>query len=281
MLKSLAKTISGKYQTLHFEYKTDFKPRWSNTKGHPRLKEIISNSDSNYKIQLEKALQKSEIILSIPKSSDTKSIDAPFWNNRFFPGLDIIILLHFIDEFKPKNYIEVGSGNSTKIVNFTKKHFNLDTKITSIDPYPRAEIDHLANEIHRVKFEDLQSFEEILSLQAGDILFIDNSHRVLPNSDCTVFFLEILPFLKPGVIVHIHDIYLPYDYPQFMCDRAYNEQYMLAAFLLSNPAKYEILMPNFYVSEHPELSKILNPIWNQEKMHDVEHHGGSFWFKVL
>lgn len=281
MLKNLAKTLSGKYQTLHFEYKTEFKPRWSNTKGHPRLKEVISQSDAAYKIQLENTLLKSELILSIPKSSENKSIDSPFWNNGFFPGLDVIMLLHFISEFKPKKYIEVGSGNSTKIVNFTKKQFNLETQIISIDPFPRAEIDHLADKIHRVKFEDMNSFDEVLSLDSGDILFIDNSHRVLPNSDCTVFFLEILPFLKPGVIVHIHDIYLPFDYPQFMCDRAYNEQYMLAAYLLAKPSKYEILMPNFYISEHHELSQILAPIWNHDKMHDVERHGGSFWFKVL
>jgi hypothetical protein len=102
----------------------------------------------------------------------------------------------------------------------------------------------------------------------------------LPNSDATVFFLEILPRLQPGVIVHIHDIYLPYDYPQFMCDRFYSEQYTLAAFILANPLRYSTLLPNYFISEDKELSDILLPIWNHPNLKDVEKHGGSYWMKL-
>ena len=87
------------------------------------------------------------------------------------------------------------------------------TKITSIDPYPRAEIDRLSQVIVRKPFESLKADQTLADLEAGDMLFIDNSHRVLPNSDATVFFLEWLPKLADGVIVQIHDIYLPWDYP--------------------------------------------------------------------
>ena len=109
---------------------------------------------------------------------------------------------------------------------------------------------------------------------------MDNTHRILPNSDAMVFFLEILPRLKRGVIIHLHDIYLPYDYPQFMCDRFYSEQYGLAIFLLANPDKYEILLPNYFISEDRELSEVIAPIWNHENLRDVERHGGSFWFRI-
>lgn len=117
-------------------------------------------------------------------------------------------------------------------------------------------------------------------LGENDILFIDNSHRVFPNSDAMIFFLEILPKLKKGVIVHIHDIYLPYDYPQFMCDRFYNEQYMLAAFILANPTKYQVILPNFFISQDPELSTCIAPIWNHKNLENVERHGGSIWLKI-
>jgi len=92
--------------------------------------------------------------------------------------------------------------------------------------------------------------------------------------------MDVLPVLPPGVIVHIHDIYLPSDYPQFMCDRFYSEQYGLAAFLLANPKRYHTLMPNYFVSEDVELHKILEPLWNHSEMPIVEKHGGSYWLEI-
>jgi hypothetical protein len=103
---------------------------------------------------------------------------------------------------------------------------------------------------------------------------------VLPNSDAMVCFLDLLPQLKKGVIVHIHDIYLPYDYPQEMCDRFYSEQYMLAAFLLANPEKYEVVFPGIFVSEDKSLSGLLEPIWQSPNTSAVEKHGGSFWLRI-
>jgi hypothetical protein len=175
--------------------------------------------------------------------------------------------------------VEVGSGNSTKVAAMAKKHFGLEMQITSVDPMPRAEIDQLSDRILRQPFETVDT-ELFTSLEAGDVLFIDNSHRMLPNSDVTVFFMEVLPRLKPGVVVHIHDIYLPYDYPQFMCDRAYSEQYPLAVWLLANPDRTKVLMPNFFVSEDRELASILNELWNADALQGVERHGGSFWIEM-
>ena len=88
---------------------------------------------------------------------------------------------------------------------------NLKTTIMSIDPKPRAEIDSLCDRVMRLPLElcDLNLFRE---LEPGDILFFDGSHRIFANSDVTVFFIEVLPRLKPGVLVHVHDIFLPADY---------------------------------------------------------------------
>jgi hypothetical protein len=91
-------------------------------------------------------------------------------------------------------------------------------------------------------------------LKAKDILFIDNSHRIFPNSDATVLFLEVLPKLFKGVIVHIHDTDLPYNYPQFMCDKYYSEQYGLGICLLAYSRKYQPVLPDYFISEDKELS---------------------------
>lgn len=92
--------------------------------------------------------------------------------------------------------------------------------------------------------------------------------------------MELIPFLKKGVIVHIHDIYLPYDYPQFMCDRFYNEQYMLAAFILANPIKYKTILPCYFISEDIELAKTISPVWSHTNLTNVEKHGGSYWLMI-
>ena len=133
----------------------------------------------------------------------------------------------------------------------------------------------------RQPFENLDNIQFIIDeLNENDILFIDNSHRSFSNSDVTICFLELLPYLKKGVIVHIHDIYLPYDYPQFMCDRFYNEQYVLAPFIIANPEKYKPILPNYFISEDKELSAIIAPIWAHENTKNVEKHGGSFWLQI-
>ncbi len=186
-----------------------------------------------------------------------------------------------IKKYGPKKYIEVGSGNSTKVAKKAIVDNKLNTTITSIDPFPRANIDHLADTVIRKPLETFTDFSFIVDeLEANDILFIDNSHRCLPNSDATVTFLELLPNLKKGVIVHIHDIYIPYDYPQFMCDRFYSEQYTLAAFIIANPQKYKPIFPCIFVSEDKDLSQKLNPVWESENTKNVEKHGGSFWLQI-
>lgn len=280
MIKSLYRFLSPKFQNVFLDYKVQFSPRYGHGKpAHPGLYDAISKNNGIYRDFLEKALAYTENLQQIQPTGKEQNASLPAWNNGFLPGLDIVAIYAMLAIHQPKKYIEVGSGNSTKVAHKAKKEQGLDTQIVSIDPYPRAEIDHLADKVVRKPFEDV-SYDEILALEAGDILFIDNSHRVLPNSDATVFFLEILPNLKPGVIVHIHDIYLPYDYPQFMCDRAYSEQYMLAAFVLANPVKYETILPNYYISEEKELSGILAPLWDHANLADVERHGGSYWLRI-
>lgn len=280
MIKHLYRFLHPKFQNLFMEYKVNFVPRYGHGKpAHNQLLEIIDSNREQYTTLLKQALRYHEQIITILDSSIEKDATQPTWNNGFLPGLDIIGIYTMIATYKPKRFIEVGSGNSTKVAYKAKLEQHLEMKMVSIDPMPRAEIDSLVDTIIRKPLESCDlSF--VNDLEENDILFIDNSHRILPNSDAMVFYLEVMPKLRPGVIVHIHDIYLPYDYPQFMCDRFYSEQYGLAMYLLANPKRYEVLLPNYFISEDPILSKIISSLWKHPNLQGVERHGGSFWFKV-
>lgn len=281
-IKNTLKLILPKYQKLILEYKVDMKPRYGyGKKPHALLYDIINANRAAYEHHIENMLKFTSVFHDIRTADMETNDNLPAWNNGFLPGLDIVALYSLFNEFKPTNYIEIGSGNSTKVARKCINDQQLSTKITSIDPYPRANIDHLADTVIRKPLEHINDYSFITNeLKPNDILFIDNSHRCLPNSDVTVCFLELLPQLKPGVIVHIHDIYLPYDYPQEMCDRFYSEQYMLAAFLLANPKKYEVIFPGIFVSEDKSLANKLLPIWESDNTKQVERHGGSFWLKI-
>lgn len=280
-IRSLHHFLSGSFQTIHLEYKVLPRPRFGQGSApHDVLYKNINQSRNIFAGHLTSFLKYENEFKAIKHATEEKDENNPGWNNGYLPGLDIISLYGLIRQFKPKQYIEVGSGNSTKVVKKAIVEGNLSTTITSIDPFPRASIDHLADKIIRSPFESLQDYKFITEgLNDGDILFIDNSHRLFPNSDVMVFFFGILPYLKKGVIVHVHDIYLPYDYPQFMCDRFYNEQYALGIALMNSGEKYQLIFPSYFVSEDKELSAILNPLWNALPA-DIERHGGSFWFRI-
>ena len=279
-IKQLYRFLHPKYQNIFLDYHVKFKPRYGFGKPkHKQLLEIINAQRDAYRRVLDTALKFKNYFHSIQSSENESNPLLPSWNNNFLPGLDIIGIYTIFYLIKPKHYVEVGSGNSTKVARKAIIDHKLTTKITSIDPNPRTEIDALADVIIRLPFEDIDPIE-ILQLEEDDILFIDNSHRILPNSDAMVFFMEVLPQLQKGVIVHLHDIYLPYDYPQFMCNRAYNEQYGLAFYLLANPQKYIPIFPAFFISEDLELASTLEPIWDHFNLQNVEKHGGSFWLRI-
>ena len=180
---------------------------------------------------------------------------------------------------RPKRYVEVGSVNSTKLAAWTARTEGFPCEITSIDPFPRAEVDALVDRAVRKPFEEVEP-EVWSTLEAGDVLFVDNSHRALPNSDVTALFMEVLTSLPEGVLVPIHDVYLPWDYPQDMCERGYSEQYLLAVAVASAPQRYRPIFPAFWVSEQPHYAQRLAGIWDHPHTAGVERHGGSFWMEL-
>lgn len=95
------------------------------------------------------------------------------------------------------------------------------------------------------------------------------------TSDAMICFLDLLPRPKPGVLVHFHDIFLPEDYAPEWATRYHSEQYLFAAYLLAGARKIEITCPNRFITFDPELSAVLQPLWDE--LPGVERHGSSFW----
>ena len=219
-IKHWSRFVSSKWQTVHLDYPVDFRPRFQpeTDLGLPEIHSLLQSQWDEIEAKVDLIQSYEEDLVKIKKRADEPNALLPGWNNGYLPGLDMAALFAFVAHYQPKRYMEVGSGNSTLVAAAAKAQHSPLTEITSIDPYPRAEIDQLSQVIVRKPFEALEADACLESLEAGDILFIDNSHRVLPNSDATVFFLEWMPRLADGVIVHIHDIYLPWDYPQNMCE---------------------------------------------------------------
>lgn len=280
----ICKKIYGAMKSSMFirlDYRVNSKPRYGYGKPpHPDLYRIINRNRKNYEEYLKSFLDYKNNFIGIPRKNKLDNSDiGPSWINGYLPGLDSIALYGLLCLNNPKRYYEIGSGNSTLFANKAIKDHHLRTKITSIDPYPRASINTICDTVIREPVEDVDP-DVFRELEAGDILFVDNSHRAFMNSDVTAVFLDILTRLKPGVFVEFHDICLPYDYPKEWIKRYYSEQYLLATYILAEGNKFEIILPNTFISRDSELNLILAPLWNEKSMQGVETHGGSFWIKT-
>lgn len=182
-----------------------------------------------------------------------------FYKNPNFAEGDAECLYSLIRLKKPKRIVEIGSGFSTMMArDAIKQNQNenaaYNCRHICIEPYEMQWLDTIDGlEVIRQKVEEVDSsmFGE---LEPNDILFIDSSHVIRPQSDVLTECLEILPILKPGVLIHIHDIFTPYDYlDHWLVDevKLWNEQYLLEAFLSCNP-KFEIILALNYLShKHP------------------------------
>ena len=161
-------------------------------------------------------------------------------------------LYGFLREREPRQYVEIGSGVSTLCARRAIQDGGLATRITSIDPQPRADVDAACDHVIRAPLEqvDLGLFDD---LGEGDIVFMDGSHHALANSDTVAFFLDVLPALPDGVLVGVHDILLPDDYPPEWADFHWSEQYLVAAYLLARGDQVRVELPCSYVHAHSEL----------------------------
>jgi len=208
-----------------------------------------------------------------------------YLNNGRFDGTDALAAYCMVRHFRPRLIIEVGSGYSSLVMGEAATK-NKNSPLICIEPFP---LDFLSKgfpglgSLIEKKVEEVK-LDFFSQLTSGDILFIDSSHTVKIGGDVNYLFLEVLPRLKPGVIVHVHDILFPFDYRRdWVMDelRFWTEQYLLQAFLAFN-ADFEVLMCNSYLGlYHLEdfKSTFPNSPWWADKRIGVPRGGGSFWMR--
>lgn len=171
---------------------------------------------------------------------------------------DAAVLQAMLRHHRPHRIIEVGSGHSTAAMLDTADEFYVPGRITCIEPYPDRLLAALRPgddvELHRLPVQDVD-LTHYADLEAGDLLFIDSTHVLKPGSDVAWLYLHVLPRLAPGVLVHIHDIFWPFEYPETWLAqrRDWTELYLLQA-LLTGSSMWQIEMFSSWLwRTHPDL----------------------------
>ena len=190
--------------------------------------------------------------------------------NEYFAGFDAAMYYAIIRDVRPARIIEIGAGMSTRIAELAGQRNRADgerAEIICIEPFPQARLTEHMPAVTLIKQPVEQvALETFDALEANDILFIDSSHAAKFGGDVCREFLDILPRLKPGVWIHVHDIFLPDDYPvAWLTERrlAFNEQYLLEAFLSFNRT-FAVRAANHWLAlEHRGDAEALAPasIW--------------------
>jgi hypothetical protein len=208
---------------------------------------------------------------------ETLRVEPPPGQRRPFRGVDALVGYSMVRHFQPRLIIEVGSGFSSLVLAQAAAK-NKNSSLVCIDPFPGELVRNggipALQSLIETKVQDLD-VEFFSQLESGDILFIDSSHTVKIGGDVNYLFLEVLPRLKAGVIVHVHDIFFPFEYLRnWMLDefRFWTEQYLLQAFLTLN-SEFEVLLANYYLN-----------YYHQEDLKAAfaglsSWAGGSFWMR--
>ena len=184
-----------------------------------------------------------------------------FRNNGWFESVDADVLYGIVRHFAPGQIIEAGSGFSSRLTARAIRDGQLKTRLISVDPCPRVEIREFVDEFIQSRIEELALSELADRLSPGDVLFIDSSHLVQTGGDVVYLYLQLLPRLRQGVLIHAHDMFLPFEYPKefVVVDRwGWAEQYLVYALLMGNDA-LEILWPSCYMwqTRREQVQKVL------------------------
>lgn len=216
--------------------------------GVPRYGQAVAFDDARHLAFLAEVCSGCrEGYMALPQEANGAG-DGFYLRNGWFEPVDAEVLYSVVRHYRPQRIVEVGSGFSTRLTRQAIRDGGLSTRITCIDPLPRADIQayadrHIASRVEAVPVADIAG-----QLAENDILFIDSSHKVISGGDVPFLFLEVLPQLRSGVLIHVHDIFLPFEYPETVIDLRWDwaEQYLVHAFLAYNGA-FEILWPASYM----------------------------------
>ncbi|MDT8392102.1 MAG: class I SAM-dependent methyltransferase [Lentisphaeria bacterium] len=197
----------------------------------------------------------------------------PFEAEGMFPPVDVVAAYYMIKKYCPSQVLEIGSGASTHVIAAALNE-NQNGILTCIDPVPRRSISETgAKIIPRVlNYDDIGI---VNNFSENDVLFIDSSHIMLPGMDVDLQFNRMFPRLPHGTIVHVHDIFLPENYPLEWCHRNYSEQSALIGWIMSG--FFEVLFPSFYVTTRmkDELQDGLGELMPK----NPKKNAGSIWLR--
>jgi len=231
----------------------------------------------NYQIELlDSALESYNDILlkTLPKQTDRY-----YAENKYFTEVDYIGLCLVIQKFRPNKIVEVGSGfSSAAMLDFNEIFFDNRIKLNFIEPFPENRLKKLLRvddsfELTEQFIQDVD-LDIFTSLDENDILFVDSSHVVKTGSDVNFLLFEVLPSLRSGVLIHLHDIFFPFEYPKQWIEekRSWNESYFIRAFLMHNNA-YEIVLFSSYIQK-------THFAWIKEHMSRfLSAEGSSLWIR--
>lgn len=202
-----------------------------------------------------------------------------FFANPSFSYADALVLFGLLRHLRPARIVEVGSGySSCAMLDTNDRFFEGRIDLTFVDPFPDLLRSLMRHEDvrHRLLARPVQDVDPDVfrSLRAGDILFIGSSHVSKAGSDVNALFFDVLPAIAPGVWVHLHDVFWPFEYPLPWIEegRAWNEAYLLRAFLAYNRCFSIALFPSYLASRHPSLVRDLMPL-------ALRNVGGSIWLR--
>lgn len=218
-----------------------------------------------------------------PEHADPTAAERYYIQNSQFSWLDCRALYVMLRQLRPARMIEVGCGFSSLLsADVNRRHFDLGMHFTCIEPYPRP---FLLAGVPGITALDVRKVQDIpaawfaAELQAGDILFIDSSHVCKTGSDVNHLYLQVLPRLRAGVIVHIHDIFLPCEYQQQWVlteNRSWNEQYLVQV-MLQHSRRWRVLFGcNYAFQRFPQgVAQALGVAPGRA------YGGGSLWLEVV
>lgn len=252
---------------------------WGVKPPHPQLLELVEAHRKGIAERLAAYAALTDLLAEIPREANDAR---PYWKNTLLPVIDAVSIVGVIKEFRPRCFVEVGSGNSTRFAKFATNKFIPSCRVISIDAYPGDTIKALPDELisKGLQDADLSLFQR---LEPGDVVWVDGSHFTYSNSDVAVFAMDVLPQLRAGVVIGIHDIPLPWDYPPGMCELLFSELPVVAAYLLGARDRIEILLPCFFANHvDPALQALTKPLRAMPAVQGLREldGGGALWFRT-
>jgi hypothetical protein len=249
----------------------------------------VAGIDLNVAVQTKLLEELAEFYSEIPFEDSCNGRLRYYFNNSYFSFGDGILLYAMLRRFKPRRVVEIGSGfSSAEMLDVDELFLKKGTEFVFIEPFPDRFLsllklgDELRINIRCEKVQDV-GMDVFRDLEAGDILFIDSSHVGKAGSDVLHLIFTVLPALKAGVLIHVHDVLWPFDYPQnwFEGGRAWNEAYFMRAFLQFNRS-FEIVQFNSYLVEsHRSLIESHMPGMLKTPSNPQTEANASLWIRKV